>query len=205
MPLPRSTDRSPRIGAAHEVEQLSAALAAAFEDDPVFSWVLADQAGRRARLFRFFKLELSHVVLPAGRIWTTDDAAGASLELPPGGWKMPIGVQVRHAPAFTRVFGQRLPHALALITRMERRHLREPHYYIPYVGVVPEAQGQGLGTALLAPTLQRCDRERLPAYLEATSERNVALYLRLGFEHLDELRLGSSPPLWPMRRAPAQD
>jgi ribosomal protein S18 acetylase RimI-like enzyme len=92
---------------------------------------------------------------------------------------------------------------MALITLMERRHIREPHFYIPYIGVAPGAQGRGLGTALLRPTLDRCDHERLPAYLEATSERNVALYERLGFQHLGEFNLGTSPPLWPMRRPPA--
>lgn len=150
-------------------------------------------------------LELRHVVLPAGRAWTADGIPGASLELPPGAWKMPLSTQVIHGPEFVRVFGARLPHATVLITLMEHRHLREPHFYIPYVGVAPPAQGQGLGSALLCATLQRCDREALPAYLEATSERNVALYLRLGFEHLGEFRLGSSPPLWPMRRPPTKE
>lgn len=115
---------------------------------------------------------------------------------------MPVRIQLLQGPAFTLVFGARLGHALALITKMEHRHLREPHYYIPYVGVVPEAQGQGLGTVLLEATLERCDRERTPAYLEASNERNAALYARLGFEHLGEFTLGSSPPLWPMRREP---
>lgn len=59
------------------------------------------------------------------------------------------------------------------------------------------------GTALMQPTLDRCDRgEGLPAYLEATSEHNAALYERLGFQTKGELRLGSSPPLWPMLRPP---
>jgi GNAT superfamily N-acetyltransferase len=91
---------------------------------------------------------------------------------------------------------------MALITKMEHRHLREPHYYIPYVGVAPQAQGKGLGSVLLHATFDRCDRDGLPAYLEATSRRNVALYERLGFEHVGEFNLGSSPPLWPMRRRP---
>lgn len=199
-----SSDRSPRPAARAEVDRLSAAFAAAFEDDPVFTWLIPNRPRRLERLLRFFKLELRHVVLPAGRAWTADGAAGGSLELPPGAWKMPISAQLVQAPAFTRVFGARLPQAMALITLMEHRHLREPHYYIPYVGVAPSAQGQGLGTALLRPTLDRCDREELPAYLEATSERSAALYRRLGFEHLDELKLGSSPPLWPMRRPPAR-
>ena len=197
-----STGSSPRVASLGDVDRLSAKLAAAFESDPVFNWLIPNGARRLRRLERFFRLELRHVVLPTGRAWTAHGRAGASLELPPGGWRMPIGAQLAHGPAFTRVFGTRLPHALALITKMEHRHLREPHYYIPYVGVAPHAQGHGLGTTLLRPTLDRCDGERLPAYLEATSERNAALYARLGFEHLGEFTLGNSPPLWPMRRAP---
>jgi len=197
------TDSSLRTAAPSEAGSLSAVLAAAFEHDPVLGWLIPDGPRRRRRLERFFALELHHVVLPVGRAWTVDGNAGASLELPPSRWRMSLRTQVAHGPAFTRVFGRRLPHAFALITLMEHRHLREPHYYLPYVGVTPDAQGQGLGTTLLRPTLDRCDHERLPAYLEATSERNAALYERLGFEHLGPFQLGTSPPLWPMRRPPS--
>jgi uncharacterized protein YjiS (DUF1127 family) len=48
--------------------------------------------------------------------------------------------------------------------------------------VRPEAQGRGAGSALLARGLARADAEGLPAYLEATSRRNAALYARHGFE-----------------------
>jgi GNAT superfamily N-acetyltransferase len=195
-------DHAPRAASPADIDRLSGALAAAFEDDPVFVWLLPNSTPRLARLRRFFALELRHVVLPAGKAWTADVPCGASLELPPGKWKMPIGAQVAHGRAFLRVFGARLPHAMALIIKMEHRHIGEPHYYIPYVGVVPNAQGQGVGTTLLRSTLDRCDREGLPAYLEGTSNRNVSLYERLGFEHLGEFTLGSSPPLWPMRRPP---
>jgi GNAT superfamily N-acetyltransferase len=186
------------------VPQLAAALAAAFEDDPVFGWLIPPGAARRrARLTRFFALELSHLVIPAGSAWTTADArTGASLSLPPGKWRMPVGVTIGHSPGFTRVFGHRVAHSLAIITRMEQKHLREPHHYFPYIGVAPAAQGRGLGTALMAPTLERCDTERLPAYLEATSERNAALYARLGFEPLGELTVLGSPPLRLMCRPP---
>jgi GNAT superfamily N-acetyltransferase len=197
------TDRSPRTATPSETGALSAALASAFQVDPIFSWLVPDPRRRNRRLQRFFALELQHVVLPVGRAWTLDGAPGASLELPPDRWRMPFGTQLAHAPAFTRVFGSRLAHAFALITLMERRHLREPHYYIAYVGLAPDAQGQGLGTTLLRPTLDRCDREQLPAYLEATSERSASLYERLGFEHLGPFRFASSPPLWPMRRPPS--
>lgn len=50
------------------------------------------------------------------------------------------------------------------------------------MGVAQSAQGKGLGTLLMTPTLGRCDEERLPAYLEATSSaarRDLKPILRL--------------------------
>jgi RimJ/RimL family protein N-acetyltransferase len=55
----------------------------------------------------------------------------------------------------------------------------------------------------MRPTLERCDSDGVPAYLEASSERSAALYERLGFVHLGVLELpDGAPPLWPMRRPP---
>ena len=202
--VPASADTAPlRVATAADVSVLATALAAAFLEDPVYGWLIPARGRRRARLCRYFGLELRYVVMPHGQIWTTDECNGASLALPPGAWRMPFTTQLAHGPGFTRVFGARLPHALTLITLMEQRHIREPHYYVANVGVAPEAQGRGLGTRLLRPTLDRCDNKGLPTYLEATSERNLALYKRLGFELQGELRLGGSPPLWLMRRPPA--
>jgi GNAT superfamily N-acetyltransferase len=183
-----------------DVAPLARALAAAFEDDPIFAWLLPNKRRRPDKLLRFFTLELESVVLPSGTAWMSPEASGACLELPPGEWRMPLQTQALHAPQFAAVFGRSLPRALITITQMERRHLREPHFYVPYVGVAPEGQGAGLGTRLLGRTLERAEAAGLPTYLEATSERNAALYERLGFEHLGAFTVLGSPPLWPMRR-----
>jgi ribosomal protein S18 acetylase RimI-like enzyme len=183
-----------------DVAVLARALAAAFADDPIFGWLLRDERRRNDKLLRFFALELGDVVLPSGTVWMSPEGSGACLELPPGGWRMPLRTQALHAPGFAAVFGRSLPRALITITTMERKHLREPHFYVPYVGVAPEGQGVGLGTKLLGRTLERADAGGLPTYLEATSERNAALYERLGFEHLGAFTVLGSPPLWPMRR-----
>ena len=50
------------------------------------------------------------------------------------------------------------------------------------MGAEPQWQGQGLGTALMRPVLERCNDKEIPAYPEATSPRNRALYQRHGFE-----------------------
>jgi GNAT superfamily N-acetyltransferase len=191
-----------RAATSADLDALTRALAAAFMDDPIFAWLLRDERRRHQRLLRFFALELGEVVMPTGAAWMAPGQAGACLELPPDGWRMPLRTQARHAPGFVGVFGAALPRALAVITTMERKHLREPHVYVPYVGVAPEAQGAGLGTALLGRSTERADAEGLPTYLEATSERNAALYERLGFRHLGAFTVLGSPPLWPMRRPP---
>jgi hypothetical protein len=58
------------------------------------------------------------------------------------------------------------------------------------------------GTALLRPVLRRCDREGLPAYLEASSPDNARLYRRLGFVTRATVRPLGSPPLELMTRPP---
>lgn len=189
-----------REAAVGELAKVSATLADAFVADPILQWLIPSPLRRDARLRRLFALELAHYVFPAGRVLTTGDFRGANLELPPGRWKMPDSTSASVATGFLRVFGLRLSQAGRTQACFERDHLREPHYYVRYVGVATRSQGQGLGTALLRPTLDRCDREGLPAYLEASSRRSAALYERLGFVHLGERRLPGGPPFWPMRR-----
>jgi GNAT superfamily N-acetyltransferase len=128
--------------------------------------------------------------------------AAAAWDLPDH-WKLGVGEQLRLMPAFLRMFGRHLPRSLGALTRMESGHPKEPHYYLPFVGVLPECRGRGIGAAVLAPVLERCDREELPAYLEASSPRNRPLYERLGFAVTEEITLGKgSPPIWRMWRDP---
>ncbi len=191
-----------RQAAVAEQAELASSLAAAFANDPVFGWLLPDESMREERLRRFFTIELRHMAFARGTVWTCEGLRGVAICMPPGAWQLPPRVALRQGPAFARAFGRRLALATALQTAMEVRHIRRPHWYILAVGVRPEYQGQGLGTALLSPTLARCDREGMPAYLEASSERNAALYERLGFEHVRQLRLAGSPPLRLMLRPP---
>jgi ribosomal protein S18 acetylase RimI-like enzyme len=190
-----------RHATAEDVPRLRTMLAEAFFDDPVFSWLMPQDTKRRARLRRYFGIDLGHLTLPRGRVWTTGDLTGAALTLPPGRWRVPPHVSVLQGSAF----GVRIAKAARVGAAMEWRHMRlmrGRHYYVRDIGVHPQEQGKGLGGALMRPTLERCDREGLPAYIEASSERSAALYERLGFEHIEELRVGGSPPLWLMLRAP---
>jgi len=53
---------------------------------------------------------------------------------------------------------------------------------------------------LSEPGLERADADRLPAYLETQRESNIPFYRRFGFELVEKISLGDSPPLWTMWR-----
>lgn len=95
-----------------------------------------------------------------------------------------------------------LPEVVSLLEQMGQFHPPQAHWYLSLVGVDPRMQQRGLGSALLMMGLERCDRERLPAYLESTNSRNIPLYERLGFRTLGRIRTETSPVITPMLRQP---
>jgi GNAT superfamily N-acetyltransferase len=148
-----------------------------------------------------FAAEMEQYVLRnGGTVWTTSEYDGAVAQLPPGAWEFPKSMTGKEAMKWLRAFGTRVLLASRVQRLLEERHLGEPHFYVRLVGVRTTLQGQGLGSALMRPTLERADSAGLPTYLEASSNRSAALYERLGFVHLGALELPGGPPVWPMRR-----
>ncbi|NRQ39576.1 GNAT family N-acetyltransferase [Nonomuraea sp. NN258] len=92
----------------------------------------------------------------------------------------------------------------ALSQALNRRHpTGARHLYLPFVGVTGERGGAGLGSAMLRQRLDRADADGLGVYLEASSARSRALYMRHGFEALGApIQVADGPPLWPMWRPP---
>jgi GNAT superfamily N-acetyltransferase len=190
---------------ADDVPRISRALARAFEEDPAMSWIFKSDSERAARLENAFALYLRKIWLPQDECYATDQLFGAALWLPPGHWHVGPAEQLRLLPSMIAVNGRNLPRLMTVLRMMEKSHPKGPaHYYLAVLGVEPELQGRGFGSALMQPVLARCDRERIPAYLESSKRRNVALYERHGFRVVEELRLPKDgPPLWRMWRDPA--
>jgi GNAT superfamily N-acetyltransferase len=191
---------------AEELEAAAEALALAFADDPCWSHLLRDDATRAEKLLAYFTSEIETLVPRYREVWVTEDGGGAAIWAPPGRWRVPVGLTMKEAGRMLGVFGRRLPLGLRTLTRLERHHPRSPgHWYLHYLGVEPRRQGRGLGGALLAPVLELCDRERTPAFLEASTDRNRKLYERNGFELVEVFDMPGrgGPPIREMWRDPA--
>lgn len=183
---------------------VGAVLGRAFIDDPVFGWLLQDQAERERRLclvFQAFATGARH--RDGAQVLVTAERTAAAIWLPPGGWKTPTTELLQQGPRLIRAFGPRIVRALALLTRVEKHHPAEPHWYLEAIGTVPESRGRGVGPSVMTPVLDRCDAERLPAYLESSNPRNISFYERHGFVRrpLFDLPAGC-PVITPMWREP---
>ena len=191
---------SPRTqeAAAHGTPEAEAVatLVVAFAADPVIRWLLP---GGRSYLDGFTELVrlVSRAAFAAGTADCAPGTAGAAVWLAPG---TSLPDEEAGEILGRSVAEHHQADAFSLLERMDEQHPTEPHWYLPFIGVDPGRQGRGHGSALLRIGLARCDRDGLPAYLEASSPRNRALYERHGFETVAEIRVADSPPLWPMRR-----
>lgn len=192
-----------RVATPAEADAVATALARAFQDDPVMSWLIPDDVARRAKLPKFFGAMLRGQHLRHELTYTTDDFAGGAAWDPPGAWKVGLWDQARLAPAMLSIFGFKIFRTLSLLTAIQPKHPDEPHYYLFAIGTDPAHQNRGVGAALMAPVLARCDAEKIPAYLESLNERNLPFYRRHGFVETDELRIGKDgPKLTLMKRPP---
>ena len=185
-----------------DARQLGPMLARAFDDDPMFRFILPSDASRVRRLTTFFAGVARHVFTPIGASVRLPNHGGAALWLPPGIAQTRLVSSILVAPSIALGLGTGIARALPLFAEMERAHPLEPHFYLAVLGIDPPLQGKGLSRSLLAPTLARADVDRKLAYLETAKESNVAYYRRFGFDVTREVRLRDTPPLWCMTRTP---
>jgi GNAT superfamily N-acetyltransferase len=191
----------PRKATPEETRSVAEALAAGFFADPVIGWAWTEPERRREILPDFFELWVAGC-MEHHEVYTTHDLAGAALWMPPHVQQAfednvdAFATDIEHA---AREF---TPAVMELLTLLDDNHPHEPHYYLPVMATRPEHQGQGIGSALLDMVLEASDRKALPAYLEATSARNEALYARHGFHTIRDLPLPEGPALHAMWREP---
>ena len=198
----KATTAIVRQASAADVTALAGIIADAFSDDPTMLWIVPDDERRRIvgpAVFRPFVAGVQRL----GATWITEDRTGAALWIPPG-YVFPaeheaeaLGQQV--AAVLTEAELERLG---ALVAVKDEHLPSEPHAHLDLMGVRPTSQGRGLGSALLDAVLPRLDRDGVPGYTEATSDRNRRLYERHGFVHLDDVAPAGGPPLRRMWREP---
>ena len=150
---------------------------------------------------------MRNAIHPQRELWAAEsDGAvlGAAIWLSPGvkAFDHTALQQLMMLPLLLSIAGfQGMDRGRALGGKLAGYHPKQPHAHLVFLGVSPQAQGSGVGSALLKQTLAPVDAQGLTAYLETSTPRNVELYQRHGFDVTGEFEL---PGLhfWCMTRAP---
>ena len=183
---------------AADRERAVATLMLAFASDPLTRWNWPD-AHQYATHWPRFVEAFGGRAFDHGTAHGLDDGRAVALWLPPGtGPDEEALMEVARQSMDSQVFED----TVGLFEQMDAVHPTVDHWYLPVIGVDPVAQGQRLGSTLMQHALAICDSEGLPAYLESTNPRNRDLYARLGFDVIEVIQSGTSPPAWAMLRPP---
>ena len=198
----QSTPHAIRRAGAGDADAMTHILATGFREDPPLAWILPDP-GDRERLSPAFFAPFVAMALTDGQAYVSTDLSGTALWLdvdveadaePDGG-----AFRGRFVDGLGPEYAKRFFVLDDLFSANHPGH--ESHSYLLFIGVRPERQCQGVGTALLAAGLRAVDAAAKPAYVEASSTRNAALYARHRFESINSsLALPDGPSIYPMWR-----
>jgi hypothetical protein len=176
-----------------------ASLTLAFSSDPVMRWAWPDQEKYLAYWPRVADAFVGGA-FDQGTAHGLEDCLGVALWLPPGAGPdgetvMGLMRESMDDETFEDING--------VFEQMDELHPNGDHWYLTLMGVDPGDQGFCLCSLLLRHALKMSNSHGLPAYLQATTPRNRDLYARQGFNVVEAIQAGTSPPLWAMLREPA--
>jgi len=189
--------------------QASAALAESLLDDPFYLAITEDfgddLAARKQALSHYFHYSLEEAERTGRCVVAPDPRLGAAA------WLLPRSPDVDAAESSAK--SEYL--ASTLGSRGKENYYRNVRYMVPLaarvvpggswylsiIGILPSAQGRGLGATLLEGTLAEASHAKVTCYLETFTPRNLRFYERLGFRRVaDHLEPTTNREYMVMRR-----
>ena len=191
-----------------QIDNAGEVLGRAFHDDPLFTYYVPDDT-KRARLLPWSMAAGVRYGRLYGEVYTTaEPVAGIAVWLAPGNSDMSllrmlrVGMILAPLRLGLRAFSRFL-NAGNYFETLHKRSVPTQHWYMLFLGVDPQRQGRGVGSALLRPMLARVDEQRMPCYLETSEANNVQFWETHGFEVAAEGDVPKGGPhVWGMRRQP---
>ncbi len=189
-----------------QISEAGTVLARAFHTNPGMVWMLPDERSRPRKLAWFMRAA-AKIGDKSGEVYTTPAGVdGAAIWLPPGkttlslGQLMSAGVLAGPLHWGIRPF-LKFMNVLNRFEHLHKEAMPDDHWYLMVIGVDPPRQGQGIGSALIAPVLRKADAARLPCYLETDKPEDVVFYEKHGFTVVVKDQFAKDgPPFWTMKR-----
>lgn len=177
-----------------EIEKASLVLGRVFHDGPLMIQVIPDEDERRQKLPLVFEVSIRFALKYGGVYAPSENLEGIAIILPHKKtdvtyWRLLRSGALRPLMKLGKET-RRLQEILAPVIKDQKEILKKGYLYLQTIGVLPELQGQGFGGKLLRAIIEYADNEEIPIYLE-TTEENVKLYKRFGFQVLKKRKLAT--------------
>ncbi|MFP4416313.1 MAG: GNAT family N-acetyltransferase [Chitinispirillaceae bacterium] len=187
------------IGKASEV------LADAFKHDPVWLKLFEGQKKFDEKFRAFFEIPVRYC-MKYGEVYATSENLEGIAAWIPGHladmplWRIIVSGAIGPGLRMGKRPSKKINPSFELLQKDRKKHMNgRPYIYLQIVGVATRYQRQGYGGKLIRALLQKCEREKLPIYLETETEENVKMYNRYGFKVLQEIVLPDfGLPMWEM-------
>lgn len=198
-----------RAAEPRDVPRIAATLTVATAESRWARWALPAD-GRVQRLTRLHELVAGHRGVATGTTWVTDDVSAVAAWEPPAGAPgtepVPPDVAAALAREVPRLHESRWRAVTDTDALVSAARPEAPHWWLTTVGTRPSARRHGLAGAVLAPVLQRCDTEGVPAAAAVHTWANVRWLRRLGFAVVETTDTADDElPLYVLVRRPGVD
>lgn len=181
------------------IDETVSVLANAFVTNPLHLRAFGAQRLDRNRLF--FRIGLRHMFIGQAFVAMADGAVCGYVHFIVSPYCLPAPEEVPVAAAtLLKPLGDGLPQVVTWLSRWCRLDPEEPHVHLGPIGVTPQVQGQGFGTALMQRYLEYLEQKHAPGYLETDRLEAVEFYKKFGFViQREEVLIGT--PVWYMWRS----
>jgi GNAT superfamily N-acetyltransferase len=152
----------------------------------------------------FFRIGLEHMFTSTAFVAVVDDELLGYAHFAPSPSCLPPVDQLQGAAeTFLKPLGDAVPRLVEWFSTWSRLDPGEPHVHLGPIGVSPEVQGRGVGTALMNCYIDHLEREAAAGYLETNKPENVEFYRKFGFVVRHEEKVIGTPN-WFMWRPRAE-
>lgn len=187
-----------------DTKPLGMILAKVFEDHPFYKYVTEDPA-KRKRMAAWMNQRMVAYGLAYGTVFTDEQKIGVSVIMPTANGALTIPRMIRlglvMAPFYFGIGGFRKFMKFSSQTEKVRKGLmKDDHYLQLTVGVNPDVQGGGVGTALLKAGVELAESKGLDAYAETVLDGVVSWYDKNDYKVIAETSVPNVGTLYSMVR-----
>lgn len=178
-------------------ERAVALLAQAFYSDPAWIYIVPEADQRHGSLANLFRSLVTAYIRNQQVYGVGEPLQGLAIWSMPNQGRPPLlgfinsaSFMVLGTPGLIGIMKRSLK--IALVAKAIRKYaLHEPHYYLEFLAVAPDAQGQGWASKLLRPLLAQADAQACTVFVDTFKPANVLLYEHFGFVNHKQQTLGA--------------